>query len=59
MGDASSENPEELPGLINRTWLDVASYRDDAKTLGYDDVSVDRLVARWELLLERARRGAQ
>ena len=58
MGDASSEKAEERPGLINRTWLDVASYRENASALGYDDESVNRLVGRWRDLLEKARRGA-
>lgn len=58
MGDASSETLEARPGLINRTWLDVGSYREEAKTLGYDDQSLDRLVARWKLLLDKAKRGA-
>jgi hypothetical protein len=56
MGDASSENDDEQPGLINRSWVDVASYREEAKKLGYDDESLDRLVARWNVLLEKARR---
>ena len=43
--------------LINRTWLDVASYRDEARSLGYDGQTLDRLVARWRALLESAKRG--
>ena len=58
MGHPSSEKPDERPGLINRTWLDVASYREDVRSLGYDGQSLDELVARWKLLLEKARRGA-
>ena len=57
MGDAASEKVEERPTLINRTWLDVARYREHAKSLGYDDQQLDGLAARWEALLEKARRG--
>lgn len=56
MGDASSENVEERPGLINRSWVDVAKYREEAKKLGYDHERLDRLVARWRFLLKKARR---
>jgi hypothetical protein len=56
MGDSSSENIEEHPDLINRSWLDVASYRGEAKELGYDNETLDRLVVRWNVLLEKARR---
>jgi len=55
MGNPSSEKPGERPGLINRTSLDVAAYTEDARALGYDDQSLERLLARWKLLLERAR----
>jgi hypothetical protein len=57
MGDAASGKPEERPTLINRSWLDVGRYREDARALGYDDESLDRLTARWEVLLEKARRA--
>jgi hypothetical protein len=57
MGNAASDIPDERPTLINRTWLDVSRYREDAKTMGYDEVSLDPLAARWVVLLERARRG--
>ena len=57
MGNAWSEKPQERPRLINRTWLDVASYRDEARSLGYDGETLDRLVARWRALLESAKRG--
>ena len=30
MGDVSSEKPDERPGLINRTWLDVGAYGEEA-----------------------------
>jgi hypothetical protein len=55
MGDAFSAEAEGRPTLINRTWVDVANYRDAAKALGYDDEHLDRLVTRWKILLERAR----
>jgi hypothetical protein len=58
MGNPSSDEPDERPGLINRTWLDVASYREDARALGYDDEGLERLVTQWKLLLEKARRRA-
>ena len=56
MGDASSDDPDEQPDLINRSWLDVTKYRDDAKKLDYDDAALDRLVIRWKVLLEKATR---
>jgi len=58
MGDPSSQKLDQRPGLINRTWLDVSRYREDAKQLGYHDESLSRLVERWTLLLEKARRGS-
>ena len=57
MGDASSTDPEEQPDLINRTWVEVANYRDEAKRLGYDEQAVPRLVVRWRELLAKARRS--
>jgi hypothetical protein len=57
MGDASAEEPEERPTLINRTWLDVAAYSEDARRLGYDGQDVDRLISRWRSLLAKARQG--
>jgi hypothetical protein len=57
MGRAQSENPDEHPTLINRTWLDVSRYRENARTLGYDEASLAPLVERWVILLENARRG--
>ncbi|HPW22238.1 MAG TPA: hypothetical protein PLE61_15665 [Vicinamibacterales bacterium] len=58
MGNVSSANAEDQPTLINRTWLEVGRYREQAKGLGYDGEVLDRLVARWNALLEKARRGA-
>jgi hypothetical protein len=58
MGDPSSAEPEERPGLINRTWVDVTRYREDARTLGYEGEKLEQLTVRWKVLLERARRGA-
>lgn len=57
MGNPASEKPEERPTLINRTWLDVARYRENARTLGFDEQSADKLAERWKMLLERARRA--
>lgn len=54
MGDASSDDVDERPGLINRSWLDVANYRDEAKKLGFDNETLDRLVVQWKVLLEKA-----
>jgi hypothetical protein len=59
MGDASSERLDDRPGLINRSWIEVGNYRDDAKMLGYDEQALDHLVGQWKLLLEKAKRGAQ
>jgi hypothetical protein len=58
MGDPSSQEFDARPGLINRTWLDVSRYREDASMLGYDDERLSWLVERWTLLLEKARRGS-
>jgi hypothetical protein len=58
MGNTSSEKAEEQPTLINRTWLDVAQYRDHAKNLGYDGEVLERLVMQWNELLDKAKRGA-
>jgi hypothetical protein len=55
MGDATSTSPEERPTLINRTWIDVSLYRDHAKKLGYEGAVLEQLVARWNMLLNRAR----
>ena len=57
MGDAASDDPNKRPGLINRSWLDVARYCDEARALGHDGEALERLVGRWRSLLERARRG--
>ena len=57
MGNASADNGADQPTLINRTWLDVGRYREQAKGLGYDGEVLDRLVARWNVLLDKARRG--
>jgi hypothetical protein len=57
MGDVSSEDPEGQPGLINRSWLELANYRPQAKQLGYDDKTVDKLLNKWRLMIERARHG--
>lgn len=56
MGDASAADVEEQPGLINRSWVDVARYRNEAKKLGYDNEALDHLVVRWNALLEKAKR---
>lgn len=57
MGDPASDDESEHPGLINRSWIDVARYRDQARSLGYDDSAIDRLVVRWQELLVRAALG--
>ena len=51
------KNVEERPTLINRTWLDVAQYRDHAKNLGYDGEGLERLVVQWRALLDKAKCG--
>ena len=58
MGNATSASPAERPTLIDRPWLDVSRYRENAKTLGYDEAALDPLAARWAVLLERARRDS-
>ena len=57
MGNVSSENAEERPTLINRTWLDVAQYRDYAENLGYEGEVLEQLVVQWNELLDKAKRG--
>ncbi len=54
MGDPSSDDEDDRPGLINRSWVDVSRYRGDAKLLGYDDKKLDDLVTRWKSLLDKA-----
>ncbi|MFZ2491123.1 MAG: hypothetical protein WA208_06545 [Thermoanaerobaculia bacterium] len=54
MGDPSSEDENERPGLINRSWVDVARYREEAAALGYEGEELEQLVARWTMLLRRA-----
>jgi hypothetical protein len=55
MGDVSSSVQEEQPTLINRTWVDVSRYRSEARALGHDSEALESLVARWKMLLARAR----
>jgi hypothetical protein len=57
MGIPGSDNPEERPTLINRTWLDVSRYRDEARALGHDGDALERMVERWTLLLDRAKQA--
>jgi hypothetical protein len=57
LGDPSSNDADKRPGLINRTWLDVGRYREDAQALGRAEEDLEGLVARWRTNLERARRG--
>lgn len=57
MGDVSSANVKDHPTLINRTWLDVARYRDEARALGHEGEALERLVTKWKVLLARARDG--
>jgi hypothetical protein len=57
MEDAHAADPATRPTLINRTWLDVGRYRDEARRLGFDGERLEHLVARWMMLLDRARRG--
>lgn len=59
MGDPSSADVDEQPGLVNRSWTDVARYRKEAKKLGYDEKALDALVVRWNVLLEKARRPSR
>ena len=57
MGEARSDDPEKQPTLINRTWLDIARYRDQAMRLGYDGARLEQLLSRWTVLLDQARTG--
>jgi hypothetical protein len=57
MAKTISEKPGEGPTLINRTWLDVTRFRENARTLGYDRDRLDQLAEHWVAKLEQARRG--
>ena len=57
MGDVNAVDAEDRPTLINRTWVDVSGYREEAAKLGYDSAHLDRLVKRWTRLLDKAREG--
>jgi len=48
----SSDEAEERPTPINRTWVEVTRHRTQGKGLAYDGEVLDRLVARWSALLE-------
>jgi len=54
MGDVSSS--DEWPELINRSWVDVGAYREEARKLGYEGEELDSLVERWRSLLVQALR---
>lgn len=54
MGEVGSDDPEKRPTLINRTWLDVDRYRDDAMQLGYAGDRLEQLVDHWKVLLDKA-----
>ena len=56
MGNPASEKPEDHPTLINRSWTDVARYRDDARALGYEGERLEQLIERWKVKLEQAKR---
>lgn len=58
MGDPSSADAAERPARINRTWLDVGRYRDEARALGREEATLDGLGERWRVLLVKARNGA-
>jgi hypothetical protein len=55
MGDANAVEAERKSTLINRTWVDVSGYREEAVKLGYDGARLDVLVMRWNRLLDEAR----
>lgn len=57
MGDANAVDVEQRPTLINRTWVDVNGYREEAAKLGYAGARLDSLVKRWHRLLDKARNG--
>jgi hypothetical protein len=59
MGDPASEKAEDRPTLINRSWSDVARYREEASKLGYDGERLERLVEQWKLKLQAAREPTQ
>ena len=57
MGDLASNDPDDEPGLINRSWVDSSRYRAEALQLGYEAERLENLVERWKWLLAKARRG--
>jgi hypothetical protein len=58
MGNPASPDPTRHCDVINRTWLDVSRYRDDARRLGFDGPELEGMVRTWHRLLRRARREA-
>ena len=52
MGDPASS--EEPPELINRSWVDVTLYRDEAERAGYQGEELAALLLRWQQLLRSA-----
>jgi hypothetical protein len=57
MGNANAVDAAERPTLINRTWVDVGGYREEAEKLGYDGPRLEGLMRRWSALLDKARRA--
>jgi hypothetical protein len=57
MGDVNSVDADDRPTLINRTWVDVSGYREDAAKFGYQGADLDRLVRQWNRLLDKAHEG--
>jgi guanosine-3',5'-bis(diphosphate) 3'-pyrophosphohydrolase len=55
MGLPASEKLEDRPTLINRSWSDVARYRDDARALGYEGDRLEQLVEHWKMKLDQAK----
>ena len=55
MGELGFDDPEKRPTLINRTWLEVGRYREQATRLGYEGERLEQLLGKWTMLLERSR----
>jgi hypothetical protein len=53
MGDPGSEDPEEWPNVINRTWVDVRRHADNVKHV-WTAEEVDLQMRLWEIQLEKS-----
>ena len=55
MGEPGSADPEKRPTLINRSWVDVSRYREQAARLGWEGERLEALVKHWDRKLADSR----